>query len=220
MLRVLIIGAGGHAQVVADILFQAQKHGAEVDVVGYLDDNPALHGRELLGRPVWGGIDMLDRVPHDGVIVAIGDNATRARLFAWLKQREERLINAIHPAATIAPHVQLGEGVMIAAGVVVNTGTIIGHNVILNTGCTVDHHNRIEDHVHIAPGAHLGGDVSIGEGTLVGLGALVLPQRQIGAWTVVGAGAVVTRSLPSRVVAVGVPARIIKAHLQQGPLGG
>ncbi len=65
----------------------------------------------------------------------------------------------------------------------------------------------VADHAHIAPGAHLGGDVRIGEGAFVGIGATVMPQRSIGAWSIVGAGALVHRDIPDRATAIGVPAR-------------
>ena len=84
---------------------------------------------------------------------------------------------------------------MICANVVINPGAVIGDNVILNTGCTVDHHNHIGSFAHIAPGVHLGGDVYIGEGTLVGIGAAVMPQRTVGAWSRIGAGAVVVENI-------------------------
>jgi len=106
--------------------------------------------------------------------------------------------------------VQIGPGTMICASAVVNPGSIIGANVILNTGCTVDHHNIIGNHAHIAPGVHLGGDVSVGIGALVGIGATVIPQRSIGDWSKIGAGSVVTKTIPARVVAVGMPARVVR----------
>jgi sugar O-acyltransferase (sialic acid O-acetyltransferase NeuD family) len=210
MMRVLILGAGGHAQVVADILLRAQQTGASAYPIGFLDDNPALIGTTIMGLPVLGTIAQLDKIEHDAVIVAIGDNRTRARLFELVRARGENIANAIHPTAVLTTDVHLGHGVMICAGVVVNTGTVIGDNVILNTGCTVDHHNHIGNHAHIAPGVHLGGNVTIGEGALVGIGAVVIPQRTIGAWSVIGAGSVVTKDIPAYVTAVGVPARVIK----------
>lgn len=212
MIRVLILGAGGHGQVVADILLQASKAGTNYQPIGFLDDNPDLVGRTLLGLPILGTISQLKDFDHDAVIIAIGDNRTRARIFASVWAQGEHIVNAVHPAAVLAPDVRLGQGVVICAGVVVNTGTILGHNVILNTGCTVDHHNRIGDHAHIAPGAHLGGNVTIGEGVLIGIGAVVIPQRTVGDWSVVGAGSVVTKDIPAHVTAVGVPARVIKRH--------
>lgn len=209
-IRTLILGAGGHAQVVADILMRAHEAGSNCKPIGFLDDNPSLTGTVVLGLPVLGAVAQLDESDHDAIIVAIGDNRTRARIFDAAQTQEEKIVNAIHPAAVLAPNVRLGEGVMICAGVVVNTGTIIGDNVILNSGCTVDHHNHIGPHAHVAPGAHLGGNVHIEEGVLIGIGAIVIPGRSIANWSVVGAGAVVTKDVSPHAIAAGAPARVIK----------
>ncbi len=214
-MRVLIIGAGGHAQVVADILMRAHEAGGPLEPVGYLDDNPSLYGQNLMGLPVLGSLTVLAQVSHDALVVGIGDNSVRQSLFEWLQQQGERFIVARHPSAVIAPDVRIGPGSMICAGSVVNPGSIVEANVILNTGCTVDHHNHIGRHVHIAPGSHLGGEVTIGEGTLIGIGATVMPRRRIGAWSVVGASALVHEDLPDRVTVVGVPARIVRAQLNE-----
>jgi len=206
-MRVLILGAGGHAQVVADILLRTQEQTGSVHPIGYLDDDLALAGQSFIGLPVLGAIACLSEIEHDATIVAIGDNATRQRLFEAVQSLGENLIVARHPAAVVAPDVCLGSGSMICAGVVVNPGTVIGANVILNTGCTVDHHTRIGDHVHIAPGAHLGGEVTIGKGVLVGIGAIVMPCVHIEERSTVGAGACVTKSVPAGLTVVGVPAK-------------
>jgi maltose O-acetyltransferase len=55
-----------------------------------------------------------------------------------------------------------------------------------------------------------GKSISIGDNVWLGGGAIVCPGVTIGAHTVVGAGAVVTRDLPAGVVAVGVPARVLR----------
>lgn len=211
-MRVIIVGAGGHGQVVADILLQRATQSATLTPVGYVDDDASLTGRQLLGLPVLGKIADLAAFEHDAVIVAIGDNRTRRTLFMTLQSQGESLATAIHPSAVVAPSAVVGAGAVLCAGVIVNPGASIGVNVIVNTGATVDHHNVIGDHAHIAPGAHLGGDVAIGEGTLIGIGAVVMPQQRVGAWCTVGAGAVVTRDLPDQVVAIGAPARIIRTH--------
>lgn len=208
-MRVLIFGAGGHAQVVADILWRMQEAGIDVSPVGYLDDNPALEGQDFLDLPVLGSVARLPAIPHDAVIVAIGENATRKKLFERLKGQGEQFIIARHPRAVVAPDVPIGPGSMICAGVVVNPGSVIGANVILNTGCTVDHHNRIGDHAHIAPGVHLGGEVAVGEGAFLAIHSSVIPRRSVGAWSMIGAGSVVTKDIPAHVTAVGVPARVM-----------
>lgn len=208
-MQVLIVGAGGHGQVIADCLLRMADAGAELQPIGYVDDNQSLWGGSYLHLPVMGSLAMLDVIPHEGIILGIGNNAIRARLFATLCAQGERFITAIHPRAIVAPDVAIGPGTIVCAGAVINPGATLGCNVIINTAATVDHHNQIEDHAHIAPGAHLGGDVQVGEGALIGIGATVMAQRTVGEWAVVGAGAVVTRPVDNRTTVVGVPANLL-----------
>lgn len=210
--RVVIIGAGGHGQVVADILLAGNTRGSSIRPLGYLDDKESVRGHALLDLPVLGRVDDLAGIVHDGVVIAVGDNAIRRHLFDLLSKRSEYFVTACHPDAVLSASCGIGPGSVICAGVVVNPSAKVGANVILNTSCTVDHHNEIGDHAHIAPGVHLGGDVKIGEGALIGIGATVMPGRWVGAWSVVGAGALVKEDVLDRVVAVGSPARVLGDH--------
>ncbi|CAG0972218.1 UDP-perosamine 4-acetyltransferase [Anaerolineae bacterium] len=207
-MRVLIIGAGGHAQVVADILLRMRERNSVVNPIGYLDDDDTLQNQELLGLPVLGKVADFRLIEHDAIIIAFGSNRLRHQLHARLLRQGEHFFTATHPSAIVAQMTTIGEGTMICAGAIVGTGSTIGRNVILNTACSVDHHNQIGDYAHLAPGTHLGGQVQIGQGTLVGIGATVLPRQIIGEWSIVGAGAVVTRNIPDRVTVAGIPARI------------
>lgn len=209
---ILIIGAGGHGQVVADILLRMMDAGMGVVPMGFLDDRRDLLGRSLLGIPILGEFRDRNNIQHDASIVAIGANGDRKAISLLLREEGRAFALARHPGSIIAPDARAGAGSMICAGSIVNTGSIIGEAVILNTGSTVDHHNEIENYVHIAPGAHLGGEVVVGEGALIGIGATVMPGRRIGAWSIVGAGALVHRDVPERSVVAGVPARVIR-HL-------
>jgi sugar O-acyltransferase (sialic acid O-acetyltransferase NeuD family) len=171
--KLLIVGAGGHGQVVADIFLQSNN--AEYQISGFIDDNVSLHGSDVFGFSILGKISDIAGISHDEIIIAVGDNAKRSILYHQMSDSGEVFANAVHPWTQIARQVTPGKGCMICAGSIVNPGTRIGSNVILNTGCSVDHHNVIGDHCHIAPGVHLGGDVSTGQGVLVGIGATILP---------------------------------------------
>ena len=212
-MRVVIIGAGGHGQVLADILIRMQEQDCQVQPVGYLDDNLAMRGENFLGLPVFGSIEHLPRVSHDAIIIGIGDNQRRAQIFDLMRTQNENVMNAIHPSAVIGSDVRLGKGIAICASVVVNTVSDLGDNVILNTSCSVGHHCQINSHAHIAPGVRLGGNVRIGTGAFVGIASAVIPGCRVGDWAVVGAGSSVIKDIPDRTTAFGVPAKVIKRHL-------
>ena len=206
-MKVLVIGAGGHGQVVADLLRAAARAGEPIEFAGYLDDRLA-HTDDGL---VLGPVSALQTIPHDLVVVAIGYNDSRARISERLAAAGERFLIARHPTAILSERVCIGDGTMICAGVIVCVGSSLGRGVILNTGCTVDHHSQIGDYAHLAPGVRIGGEVSIGERALIGIGAVILPRITIGRGAIVGAGAVVTRDVPPAVTVVGVPARVLSA---------
>ena len=203
MAGVLIIGAGGHAKVVADILICQS-----VNVAGFVDDDPALWQKQVLRLPVLGSIDSCMNYAPDGLVVGIGSNAVRRAIVERLGGQATSLWRtAIHPSAIVAKSAQVGPGTVIMAGAIVNPDSVIGSHAIINTSATVDHDCSIGDYTHIAPGTTLGGGVRIGTGTIVGIGSVVMPGRTIGEWATIGAGAVVVYDVPDRVVAKGVPAR-------------
>jgi sugar O-acyltransferase (sialic acid O-acetyltransferase NeuD family) len=218
--RVLIIGAGGHARVIADAILCNPANHDVLDVVGFLDDDPAYRGERALGKPILGTIADLQGIPHDAVVIGIGENETRRRLFNELVSRGEHPIAIIHPKATVAQDVPVGVGSVIFAGVVVNTGAAIREDVILNTGCSVDHNSVVDAHAHICPGAHLGGTVRIGEGAFIGIGSAIIHNRCVGEWATIGGGAVVIRDVAPKTTVVGVPAKAITPSTTNKPQSG
>jgi sugar O-acyltransferase (sialic acid O-acetyltransferase NeuD family) len=209
-MNVVIVGAGGHGQVVGDILLAAGRSGECVRAIGYVDDRSCSQLSLRANQTLLGTVAQLSEFPHDAVVVAIGDNETRARIMCALARAGERFVTARHPSAVVSEDVQSGDGTVLGARTAVVTGSHLGHGVILNTGSTIDHHTIVGDYAHIAPGVHVGGEVSIGPGALIGIGAVVLPRISIGAGAIVGAGAVVIRDVPPGVTVVGIPARPIR----------
>lgn len=212
--RVVVIGAGGHAHVMLDVL---RRQGA-CEVMGFLDD-----ADDLQGCVTRGGVNVIGHTDigclrdcgADAFVVAIGSNRIRKMLFERCIEAGLQPWGAIHPEAVIADTAMLGNGIQAVARAVVNPHAKVGVNVILNTACTVDHDNVLGDHCFLAPGVHLGGDVRIDRGAFIGIGASVLPGLHIGEDAVVGGGAVVIEDVPPGATVVGVPAHIVKPHAAQ-----
>lgn len=191
-----LIGAGGHAGVVAATL---RRLGIALEAV--FDRDPARIGAAFHGLTIQDEAGVPDLPLH----IAIGSNASRRRIAE--ARTEARWLTIIHPDARLADDVSIAEGVLVAMGALIQTGGRLGRHVIINTGAIVEHDGVIGDFAHIAPGAVLGGGVTVGEDALVGTGAVVLPGLTIGAGATVSAGAVVTRSVAAGQTVVGVPAR-------------
>lgn len=210
-MKVAIIGAGGQARIVYEIL----SYDRNLEIVAFVDNVVHGHDEHIMGIPVLGNHSVVPKLMKEGVkgvIIGVGDNDIRAALFEKFTSMGLELINAIHPTAVIAPSAKLGKGVTITMGVCISTAARIGNNTIINTGATIDHENNVEDHAHIGPGCSIAGRVTIKHGAFIGIGSVVKEYITIGERTIVGAGSVVLADLPDNVVAVGTPAKVIKTR--------
>jgi len=209
-LDLLVYGASGHGKVIIDAGIKEEKY----RIVGVVDDDPKLWGREFCGYPIIGGEDVLKDTTYRNckLILAIGNSAARKKLWQTIKALGYELACPVHPSAQIGRDAFIGVGTVIMANTAINSGTKIGENAIINTGATVDHDCVLEDYVHISPGAHLAGNVHVGELTHIGIGASIVQGVKIGRNVIIGAGAAVIDDIPDNVTAVGVPARVIKHH--------
>jgi sugar O-acyltransferase (sialic acid O-acetyltransferase NeuD family) len=210
--RVIGLGAGGHAKVVIEILRSYESY----ELVGLLDPKPELRGKSVLGVPVLGDDGLLPALKGGGVghffvgLGGVGDTRPRRRLFELALRHGMKPVDAIHPQAIISPSAVLGEGVTIMPGAVVNAGARLGANVIVNTGAIVEHDCVIGDHVHIATGARLASTVHVGDGAHIGAGATVLQCVRVGESALVGAGAVVIGDVSPGTTVAGCPAQVLQ----------
>nr|WP_051527119.1 acetyltransferase [[Eubacterium] cellulosolvens] len=205
--RLIIIGAGGHGKVVADI---AKRKGYE-DIV-FLDNDTSV--KECFGYPVIGP-DTRDRELEGDLFVAVGNPFIRMKLME--RNKERSFPTLIHPDAVIADDTEIGGGTVVMAGTVVNPGTKIGMGCIVNTSASVDHDCIVGDYSHISVGAHLCGTVKIGNRVWVGAGATVSNNVNICPDITIGAGAVVIHNIEEKGIYIGVPAkRSNKSHMTEG----
>jgi sugar O-acyltransferase (sialic acid O-acetyltransferase NeuD family) len=207
--RTLIVGAGGHGKVVLDAVLSAD----QLEVIGFLDDDPEKWGNDVLGFPVLGSSENLEAIAREkdahGCLIAIGDNYIRESLFRTFSGKGIEVFGLTHPASWVSRFAEVGTGVVILAGVVVNAGTRIEDNVCINTRASIDHDNHLSYSCHVFPNATLAGNVSVGEFSYVGSGAVIIPGKKVGRFAYCGAGAVIVEDVAEGSKVVGVPAKAI-----------
>ncbi|MFJ8102432.1 acetyltransferase [Lysinibacillus sp. NPDC096212] len=201
---IIIIGNGGHASVLTEILL-AQKQ----KIIGFtsprIEDN-------TFHLPYLGNDGAIEKYNPSDIELVLGigiikPSPLREKIFNTYSNANFQFKSVIHPSAIIAPSVKLGEGVQIMAGAIIQTNTIIADNSIINTGALIDHDCQIGAHTHIAPGTKISGGVYIQKGTLIGIGSTVIQGIHIGANCIIGAGAVVISNIAKGKKALGVPAK-------------
>lgn len=204
MRKLLIIGAGGHGAVIANI---AQEMG-EFEKIAFLDDGEKT---ECLGFPVIAKSNAVKHYANEyEFFVAIGNCATRKKVTEDIQSLGGKLATLIHPQAVIAKGVVIGEGTVVMAGTVIEPRTRVGKGCIVNTSSSLNHDVTLGEFVHVAVGAHVAGTVRIGDLCWVGIGATVKNNVDICAEAFIGAGAVVVKDITKKGTYVGVPARRIE----------
>ncbi|WP_298067397.1 acetyltransferase [uncultured Cetobacterium sp.] len=210
MKKVIVIGSGGHAKVIIDIILQRNKIlDDNLNIIGILDDKYNEDEKiEIFETPIIGKIEKMVELAEDiHYIIAIGNNSVRRKIAE--KYSDKKFITLIHPKAIIGEKVKIEEGTVVMAGSIINSYTKIGKHCILNTGSIIEHDNTIEDYVHISPNATLCGGVMIKEEAWIGAGATIIQEKKIGKKVMVGAGAVVIKNLQDQIKVIGVPTKIL-----------
>ena len=208
MKNIIIIGAGGHASVIIDIIESMKNVGHELRILGLLDDRKDI--TKFMGYKI---LDKINNAPFYNYkdtefVIAIGNNRIRKEIAE--KFNELKYFTPIHPTALIGSNVNIKTGTVVMPRAIINANTYIGSHVIINSGSIVEHDNVIDDFAHISPGTTLCGGVTVGESTHIGANSTVIPCKKIGSNSVIGAGSVVVNDIISNVVAVGIPAKIIR----------
>lgn len=206
MKRIAIVGAGGNARELADMLRDLP----EFQVLGYLTNMHGRYDSPVLGDFTWPATNAVDCFA-----MAIGDPVSKFRVARELCERYPHIDWPIivHPTAHVGSSVKLERGVIVCIGAVATVDITIGEFSQLNYGCTVGHEAQVGPACLINPGANISGGVELGRSVLVGTGSQVLQYVKVGDEARIGAGAVVTRNVPAGVTVVGVPAAV---HVKQG----
>jgi sugar O-acyltransferase (sialic acid O-acetyltransferase NeuD family) len=209
--RIAIFGAGGFAREVLALLRDLARAGEPWEVAGFVDDDPASHGRVLDGVPVAGGRDWLAAQGEPlHLALGVGSPVVKRKVVRSLRDVAAGFPVLVHPNVVRTDYVEYGEGAVVTAGNILTSQIRVGAFAMLNLACTVGHDCVLGDYATVSPGVNVSGHVTLGEGVDVGTGSKLIQGVTVGEWTVIGAGAVVSRDLPANCTAVGVPAKPIK----------
>jgi sugar O-acyltransferase (sialic acid O-acetyltransferase NeuD family) len=206
--RILIIGGGNGAVQILDVLARTPHQRA----VAILDDDAALHGKQVAGVPILGGIDlnraadMAAAGQFDAAVISISTSIpARTRIFAQWKSRGIAFANVIHPSCVVGTNVHWGEGNVLMALCHVGPCTSIGDNNFLSAYCSIEHHNQLGSHCSFGPAVVTSSRVQIGDGVRFGTGIHIEPGIRIGAGSVIASGLAITQHIP--------PQSLLKAHV-------
>lgn len=204
----LIIGAGGHASVLVDILREQNR-----DIIGIVSPEIDRSRKVFQGVCHYPYDDDALRFKPDAILLVNGIGSLpksnlRSKIYDKFVKLGFQFASVIASDAKISDFAELCHGVQVMHGAIIQAGTIIGENTIINTGAIIDHDGDIGLNNHIAPGVTLSGQVQTKENVHIGTGASVIQSVLIGKNTVIGAGSTITKNVAENVVCF--PARISK----------
>lgn len=200
--KIILYGAGGHAKAILEMIIAAGQY----QVVAVLDDDPAQENRTILGYPVSGGGELLDKLRSQGIGIAangvggIINLAVRRKIFERILAAGFTIPAIIHPRATIEASAKVADGVQVFANAYIGTDVVLERMCMVNTGAIVSHDCEIGEMTHIAPGAMLAGGVRIGKNVLLGMGVTTAIGISIGEGCRIGNGAILLADVPAKTI--------------------
>ena len=210
MKDLVIIGTGGVGRETALIVEEINKVKPEWNILGFIDDNKDLIGKEIMGYKVIGDRSYLNNFEKEiYVVIAISNYSMKEGLVKYLTNKNIKYATFIHPSVKINDTIEIGQGSIVYPGVIMTVNIKVGNHVIISPKCGIGHDTLIEDYVTLLWNVNVSGAERIRQGATLGSGSTIIQGLEIGRNSFVGAGAVVIRDVEENKTAVGVPSRYI-----------
>jgi len=210
MTKSVIIGAGTQGQIYASYMIEAG-----INIVGFIDDDSSLQGKQVMGLPILGKyedlfLNKLKNIIQD-VYCPIGINSVRVNYLSTLKNEGYNIPSFFHNTVSIGPDVILGEANYMLAGNIIMPHTSIGNYLMVNMSSTIAHHVTFGDGIFMSSGVNVGACITVGDLAYIGMGVTVMTGvNYIGKNCLIGAGTVIIKDVPENAVMVGNPGRILR----------
>lgn len=173
MKDIVIIGAGGIGREVAWIIEEINEVNPTWNIVGFVDENSEMWGKEINGYRVLGELNILDKLESKPeVIVAIANCGAKKDIVARLNDKFD-FATVIYPTVRISRFVEIGQGTIIYPGVILTVNTKIGNHVVISGNCGIGHDTVIDDYSSILWGSCFSGYDVVAKECFIGVGTKV-----------------------------------------------
>ena len=188
MKDILIIGAGGIGRETAWIIEEINEVKPTWNLLGYIDENSEIHGKELNGYKVLGGLEVLEKLEEKPyVVVAIANCSVKKSIVTKLGEKYN-FATIIYPTVKVSKFIQIGQGTIMYPGVILTVNTKIGNHVLISGNCTIGHDTVIGDYSSLLWGSNFSGYDTIGESCFIGVGTKVIQGINISKENKISAG--------------------------------
>lgn len=203
---IYILGSGGMAREALGIYRDLNQL---KNVFGFIEENCKRSGTKIHDKIIMDAT-IIKKLNKNSIFIGAIGSPKRKRLIKTIESNGFSFHTLIHPSAIIGKNVNIGKGCIICSQTNLTCDIEIGFHSIVNIGSTISHDCKIGSFVTISPGVNIGGNVEIGDECWIGIGAKIINKVKIGKGSFIGAGAVVTKNIPKNVLAVGIPAKVMK----------
>jgi sugar O-acyltransferase (sialic acid O-acetyltransferase NeuD family) len=179
MKNIIIIGAGGHASSLLDLIESTKKY----KILGFLCNKKKI-GINFNGYKILGKDNYLKKIKKNKPLVALGFSSYKnldsyKKKFLEIKSQGFLIPSIISRHSYVSKKVKIGEGVNIFHGVIVNNNCIIDNGVTINSKTLIEHDCHLSSFVHISTGCIINGSVRIGEKSFIGSGTVIKENIKI-----------------------------------------
>lgn len=197
MKDIIIIGAGGHAAEIDEYIKFSQRASGirEINVLGFLDDNPENYKRYKFSAPLIGSAKNHRVSKGQYYLIGIADLEYKRFFIEKFTSEGAQFIKFIHCGAYVSESALIGEGSIIGPNVNIGPNAQIGKFTLINSRCSLGHDSIVGDFNFISPNVCFSAFTKIGDENLFGINSATIPNIIVGNRNKIAAGMVLDQNV-------------------------